>query len=183
MADQEVRDQQRMLNQEEQGRILDENAQREQIRVQRMEVIQEIADLERERDRTTNRLRRICNQTLTKFNFGRMEDIYIALIDLDAILNLIINNWEEMLDSDESGNPIYPDRGMPEYRYSPEAEDFSRKIKIMEEVLSLCQETLKKFLLSLSLADQHIVSLEAKITFLKNPNAWEADYRTPDIAI
>ena len=65
---------------------------------------------------------------------------------------------------------------MPEYRYSPEAEDFSRKIKIMEEVLSLCQETLKKFLLSLSLADQHIVSLEAEITVLKNPNAWEADY-------
>ena len=54
------------------------------------------------------------------------------------------------------------------------------KIKIMEEVLTLCQETLKKFLLSLSLADQHIVSLEAKITFLKNPNAWEADYRTPN---
>ena len=45
MADQEVRDQQRMLNQEEQARILDENAQREQIRVQRMEVSPEIADL------------------------------------------------------------------------------------------------------------------------------------------
>ena len=50
----------------------------------------------------------------------------------------------------------------------------------MEEVLSLSQETLKKFLLSLSVADQHIVSLEAKITFLKNPKAWEADYLVPD---
>ena len=127
MADQEVRDQQRMLNQKEQGRILDEDAQREQIRMHRMEVIQEIADLERERDRTTNRLRRSCNQTLTKFNFGRMEDLYIALMDLDSRLSLRINNWEEMLDSDESGNPIYPDRGMSEYWYSPEAEDFSRK--------------------------------------------------------
>ena len=155
---------------------MDKNTQREQIRVQRMEVIQEIADLERERDRTTNRLRRSCNQTLTKFNFGRMEDLYIALMDLDSRLSLRINNWEEMLDSDESGNPIYPDRGMPEYRYSPEAEDFSMKTKIMEELLSLCQKTLKKFLLSLSLADQHIVSLEAEITVLKNPNAWEADY-------
>ena len=72
------------------------------------------------------------------------------------------------------------DRGIPEYRYSLEAEDFSRKTKTMEEVLSLSQETLKKFLLSLSVADQHIMSLEAKITFLKNPKAWEADYLVPD---
>lgn len=50
----------------------------------------------------------------------------------------------------------------------------------MEEVLSLCQKTLKKFLLSLSVADQHIVSLEAKITFLKNPKAGEADYHVPE---
>ena len=50
----------------------------------------------------------------------------------------------------------------------------------MEEVLSLSQETLKKFLLCLSVADQHIVSLEAKITFLKNPKASEADYCVPE---
>ena len=130
MEDQEVRDQQRMLNQEEQRRILDKNAQREQIRIQRMEVIQEIADLERERDRTTNRLRRSCNQTLTKFNFGRMEDLYIALMDLDSRLCLRISDWKEILNSDESENPIYPDRGMPMYRFSPETEDFSRKPRL-----------------------------------------------------
>ena len=50
----------------------------------------------------------------------------------------------------------------------------------MEEVLSLSQETLKKFLLSLSVADQHIMSLEAKITFLKNPKAWEAAFCVPE---
>ena len=65
MEDLEVMDQQGMLNQEEQRRILEENAQREQTRIQRMEIIQEITDLERERDRTTNRLRRSCNQTLS----------------------------------------------------------------------------------------------------------------------
>ena len=52
-----------------------------------------------------------------------------------------------------------------------------KKTKTMEEVLSLSQETLKKFLLSLSAADQHIVSLEAKTAFLKDPKAWEAEYR------
>ena len=43
-----------MLNeeaaQEEQRRLLQEDAQREQRRIQRVEIIQEIADLERERD-------------------------------------------------------------------------------------------------------------------------------------
>ena len=68
MEDQEVMDQQRMLNQEEQRRILEENAQREHTRIQGMEIIQEIAGLDRERDRTTNRLGRSCNQTLSKFN-------------------------------------------------------------------------------------------------------------------
>ena len=97
MEDQEVMDQQRMLNQEEQRRILEENAQREQTRIQRIEIIQEITDLERERDRTTNRLRRSCNQTLSKFNFGRMEDLYIAPMDLDSRLSLRINDWEELL--------------------------------------------------------------------------------------
>ena len=109
-----------------------------------------------------------------------MEDIFIALMDFDSRLNLWINDRKELLDSDELGNPIYPDRGMPEYQYSPDAEDFSRKTKIIEEVLYLCQETLKKFMLSLSVADQHIVTLEARTTFLKNPNVWEADYRVPD---
>ena len=105
MADQELRDQERMLNQEEQGRILDRDAQREQRRLYRMEVIQEIAEFERERDRNTNRIRGICTQSLTKFNFGRIEEIYITLIDFNSRLNHMINDWEEMFDSDESAKP------------------------------------------------------------------------------
>ena len=97
-----------------------------------MEIIQEITDLERERDKMTNRLRRSCNQTLSKFNFGRMEDLYVALIDVDSRLSVWINDCKELLNSDESGNPIYPDRGVPQYGYSLEAEDFSRKTKTME---------------------------------------------------
>ena len=53
------------------------------------------------------------------------------------------------------------------------------KAKIMEEVLSLSQETLKKFLLYLSVGDQHMVSLETKTTFLKDPKALEAFYGIP----
>ena len=47
--------------------INEEAAQEEQRRNQRVEIIQEIADLERERDKTTNKLRRASGQTLTRF--------------------------------------------------------------------------------------------------------------------
>ena len=55
---------------EEQRRLLEEDAQRERRRIQQVEIIQEIADLERERDKNTNKLRRASCQTLTRFNFG-----------------------------------------------------------------------------------------------------------------
>ena len=68
---------------------------------------------------------------------------------------------------------------MPDYHYSPEAEDFVRKTKIMEEVLSSTQETLIKFLISLSAPEKLIVSQEAQSTFLKNPEALKAHYCVP----
>ena len=55
--------------QEEQRRLLEEDAQRERRRIQQVEIIQEIADLERERDKITNKLRRGSHQTLTRSNF------------------------------------------------------------------------------------------------------------------
>ena len=58
---------------EEQRRNAEETAaaaaEAEAIRMQHMDLITQIADLERERDRFTNRLRRLNRQTLTRFNF------------------------------------------------------------------------------------------------------------------
>ena len=59
----------RMFNPEEaleEQRRAELAAEVEGRRVQRMELILQIADLERERDRCTNRLRRMCNQSLSK---------------------------------------------------------------------------------------------------------------------
>ena len=60
MEDQEAMDQQRMLNeeavQEEQRRLLEEDSQTEQRTIQWIEIIQEIADLERERDKSKTSL-------------------------------------------------------------------------------------------------------------------------------
>ena len=82
MEDQEVMDQQRMLNEEA-------DAQRERTRIQRVEIIQEIADLERERDKTTNKLRRASRQTLTRFNFGVLKDLFLRNTDFNS--RLILN--------------------------------------------------------------------------------------------
>ena len=60
---------------------------------------------------------------------------------------------------------------MPEYRYSPEAEDFSRKTKIMEEVFTSTQEAIIRFLISLLAPEQLILSQEARSAFLKDPEA------------
>ena len=58
----------RMLNHEEaleeQRRLSEQAAEAKEIRVQRKELILQIADLEREQDRSTNRLQRMSNQTL-----------------------------------------------------------------------------------------------------------------------
>ena len=110
---------------EEQRRNAEETdaaaAEAEARRLQRMELITQIADLERERHKFTNRLRRLNHQTLTRFNFEGLEHTFITTTNLNSRINSRINDWED---------PIYPARGLSEYCYSPEAEDFSRKTKI-----------------------------------------------------
>ena len=112
----------------EQVQMLNEEAaQEEQRRNLRMEIIREIADLERERDKTTNKLRRASHQTLTRFNFRVLEDLFLRTTHFNSRLISRINDWEDLLDTDQDGNPQYPPLGMPESRYSPEGHFFSRK--------------------------------------------------------
>ena len=73
-----------------------------------MEIMQLVADLERDRDRSVNRLRRFSSQTISKFTFSRIEDAYITLLNLDSELNLRISEWEDLLDLNEDGTPEYP---------------------------------------------------------------------------
>ena len=60
---------------------------------------------------------------------------------------------------------------MPEYCYSPEAEDFSRKTKIIEEVLITTQEVMLRLLMSLLAPEKLILSPEARSAFLKDSEA------------
>ena len=76
---------------EEQRRINKETAaaaaEAEAIMGQQMELITEIDCLERERDKVTNRLRRLSRQTLIRTNFQDLEDAYIATTNLNSRLN------------------------------------------------------------------------------------------------
>ena len=91
-----------------------------------------------------------------------------------------INDWADLLESDEDRDPSYPDRGLPDYYYSPEAEYFSRMTKVMEEVLSTTLETMIRFLISLPAPEQLILSQEARSAFLKDPEAVRNPYHVLD---
>ena len=82
--------------------------------------------------------------------------------------------------SNEDGDPIYSDQGVAGYCYSADAEDFSRKTRIMEEVLSTTQEVMIRFLISLLAPEQLILSQEARSTFLKDPEAVKSHYGDQD---
>ena len=88
---------------------------------QRLQLVQELADLEKERDKEVNKLRRKHEQTLSQCNFADLESLYIYVRDLHTRLILKINDWTYLLDTDDQGDPIYPDPGMPESRYAPES--------------------------------------------------------------
>ena len=156
---------------EEERRLLDPTFQEER-RNNRIKVEREISDLEKKRDHTVNSLRGLINRSVSKHNFSVVEEVIFYFFDLNRALNRKILDWEDLLDFDQNGNPVYPNRDQPEYRFSPEAEDYLNKTKIMQEALAQAQEALKAFFTPLTAADQAIVSQEAKTGLLKNPVLW-----------
>ena len=92
-----------------------------------MDLIRELADLERERDKQVNKTRRMSWQTITSNTFSGLEEEYIRLKDLHLRFPSKVNDWIDLLDTDEEGNPIYQARGIPESRYNPDNEDIARK--------------------------------------------------------
>ena len=92
-----------------------------------MEIIRELGDLERERDRLTNRLRRRTRQTISRNNFSDLEEQYSHLKEVNSRFFYKVDDWTDLLETNEDGEPVYPQRGMPESRYNPDNEDLARK--------------------------------------------------------
>ena len=117
MAAEEALREERMLQDEglqEEG-LQEERRLREaeERRNNHMEILRQISDLKKNRDLTVNRLRRLINRSISEYNFSVVEDQYIALSNLNSKLNVRILDWEELLDLDQTGNPIYPICGQP----------------------------------------------------------------------
>ena len=136
-----------------------------------MEVIRELADLERERDKQVNKTRRMSRQTITRNTFSGLEEEYIHLKDLHSRFPSKVNDWIDLLDTDKEGDPIYPARGMPESRYNP---DIARKNSLSEDVLNSIRDILAPFILSLSALEQYILVQEIMLPCLKDLEAVKA---------
>lgn len=139
-----------------------------------MEVIREIADLERERDKQVNKTRRMSCPTITRNTLSGLEEKYIRLKDLHSRFPSKVNNWIDFLDTDEEGDPIYPARGMPESRYNPDNEDIARKNSLSEDVLNSTRDILAHFILSLSAQEQSLLVQEIMLPCLKDLDAVKA---------
>ena len=46
------------------------------------------------------------------YNFHELENIYTHIRDTHSRFNTKIDDWTELLDENEEGEPIYPERGM-----------------------------------------------------------------------
>ena len=87
---------------------------------QRMETIQELIDLERERDKEATRLRRKARQAILRINFSQIEEGYIWVKGLHDRFTSRIDDWIELLEVNDDDEPTFPDRGMPGARYNPD---------------------------------------------------------------
>ena len=113
-------------------------------------------------------------QNNTRNTFSGLEQEYIILKDLQTRCPSKVNDWIDMLDSDEEGNPRYPARGMPESRFNPDNEEIIRKNSLSEDVLNSTGDILAHFIESLSAQNQSILVQELMLPCLKDLEAVKA---------
>ena len=141
---------------------------------QRMEIIREIGDLERERDKEANKLRRRARQTILRINFSQLEEGYARVKEIHDRFTSRIEDWIKLLGTNEDGEPTYPQRGMPESRYNPDNQDLARKTSQLEETLTSARDALANFITSLPAHEQIYIVQEAILPFHKNLEAIKA---------
>ena len=146
----------------------------EAIEEQRMDVIQELADLERERDKEANKLRRRARQTILRINFSQLEEGYARVKEIHDRFTSKREDWIELLGTNEDGEPTYPQRGMPESRYNPDNQDLARKTSDLEDILTSARNALANFITSLPAHEQIYIVQEAILPFHKNLEAIKA---------
>ena len=114
-----------------------------------MEIIQELIDLERERDKEASRLRRKVRQAVLRINFSQLEEGYIRVKGLHDRFTTRIDDWIELLEVNEDGEPIFPERGNPGARYNPDNQELSMKDSQLEDIFTFARDALSNFVISL----------------------------------
>ena len=75
------------------------------IKEQTMDVIQDLADLERERDKEANKLRRRSRQTILRINFSQLGEGYAAIKEIYNRFTSKREDLIELLGSKGDGEP------------------------------------------------------------------------------
>ena len=138
---------------------------------QSMEIIQELIDLERERDKEASRLRRKVCQAILRINFSQIEEGYIRVKGLHDRFTTRIDDWIEILEVNEDGDPIFPAIGNPGARYNPGNQELSMKDSQLEDIFTSARDALSNFVISLPAHEQPLIVQEFTLPFLKNLEA------------
>ena len=140
----------------------------EAIKEHRLAVIQELGDLEREREREANRLRRRARQTILRINFSQLEEGYARVKEIHNRFASKREDWIKLLGTNKDGEPTFPQSGMPESRYNPENQDLARRTSAIEDILTSARQALANFIISLPAHKQRYLVQEAILPFHKN---------------
>ena len=112
--------------------------------------------------------------TITKNLFSRLEQEHICLKELHIRIPSRINDWTELLDTNQEGKPIYPERGEGESRYRPDNEEIIRENSLSEDVLNSTRYKLVHFITTRSAEDHTILVQEINLPYMKNLEATKA---------
>ena len=103
-----------------------------------------------------------------------MEQEHLCLKELHIRIPSRINNWTELLDTNQEGKPIYPEAGQGESRYRPDNQEIIRENSLSEDVLNSSRDKLAHFIASLSAEDHSLLVGEITLPCLKNLEAIKA---------
>ena len=56
-----------------------------------------------------------------------MEEYYACVRNFHSRLISKIDDYTELLETDDQGDPVYPNRGIPESRYNHDSDNFNKK--------------------------------------------------------
>ena len=79
-----------------------------ELEERRLEVIRGMEKLEKDRDRETNKLRRLTKQEIDTQNFSLIQDSLVTVLNLDQLIIQRVSDWEDLLEQNEEGDVIFP---------------------------------------------------------------------------